>query len=518
MATVLQAFKQKWVYKDSQLTRTPIRRLFLQPPARPAAQPVAPLKAAFSARSGPSWQQITALAVMIFAVGMAAWLAPKTLAACLYWLCWGVFMGNAVMRLAACCIPVRPAIGAGPAASNENLPFYTVIVALYKEAEIVPQLLDAMLRLTYPRDRIEILFALEVDDRATIDAFYAQNLPPEVRIIEVPDGFPRTKPRALNHALGLATGDLVVIYDAEDQPHPDQLVAAARAFQAGDKRLACLQAPLRPVGASTFIGRQFAAEYAVQFDVLLPALNRLGLPFPLGGTSNHFRAEVLKTIGAWDAYNVTEDADLGLRLAQFGYTSGLIAPPTCETPPASSRVWLPQRTRWIKGYLQTLLVHTRLNTRFYPRVWTGLFLGVGLSAGAALAYAPFSGLVVVSMLMAVLQAIGNAHKAMPAMPLQDLALFAIGSLSAMTTLAVGVRRAGAPFALTDMLSAPFYWCLQSVAAGFALYKLVFEPFYWDKTEHVPVAHKPLAGKSASAYAGNYDHRRLPENPAHDGLG
>ncbi len=209
---------------------------------------------------------------------------------------------------------------------------------------------------------------------------------------------------------------------------------------------------------------------------------------------------MLKTIGAWDAHNVTEDADLGLRLAQYGYTSGLIAPPTHETPPASSRVWIPQRTRWIKGYLQTLLVHTRLNTRFQWRVWAGLFLGVGLSAGAALAYAPFSGLVLMSLLMTVLQWAGDPGKTMPAMPLQDMALFAIGSVSAVVTLLAGARRAALRFGLGDMLSAPFYWCLQSVAAGFALYKLVFEPFYWDKTEHAPVAHKALAGEGASAYA------------------
>lgn len=517
-AAVLQAFKQKWVYKDSPEERTPIRHLFAQRPTRRFTRPITPLESAFSARSGPSRQQLTALAILVSAIAAMAWRMPYLLGALVYWLAWGIFMGNAVMRLAACALPVRPASGAGRPASNENLPVYTVIVALYKEAGIVPQLLAAMLRLRYPRDRIEILFALEEDDGDTIAAFHACDLPPEVRIVEVPDGFPRTKPRALNHALGLATGDLVVIYDAEDQPHPDQLLAAARAFQSGDRRLACLQAPLRPTGATTFIGRQFAAEYAVQFDVLLPALNRLGLPFPLGGTSNHFKVDVLKAIGAWDAHNVTEDADLGLRLAQFGYTSGLIAPPTHETPPALSRTWIPQRTRWIKGYMQTVLVHTRMNTPFYPRVWVGLFLGVGLSVGAALAYAPFSGLVLVSMLMAGVQWLGNPDLNLPVMPMPDMALFTVGSVSAMATLVAGVRRAGVRFGISDLLSAPFYWCLQSLAAGFALYKLVFEPFYWDKTEHAPVDHKPLAGEDACAYGEDDDDRRHPENLAHRGVG
>ncbi len=512
---MLQAFKQKWLYRDSRLERTPLRHLFQQGSTRVPAQPVAPLRDAFCARNPASWQQIAAAVVLLSTMVAGGWLAPVVLKIGLYWLCWLAFMGNALLRLAACAVP--PVRSTTPAEADEPLPVYTVIVALYREAEIVPQLLSAMLRLAYPRDRIEILFALEADDLETLAAFRTQNLPPEVRIIEVPDGTPRTKPRALNHALGLATGDLIVIYDAEDQPHPGQLLAAARAFNAGDPRLACLQAPLRPVGGETFIARQFAAEYAVQFAVLLPALSRLGLPFPLGGTSNHFKADVLKTIGAWDAHNVTEDADLGLRLAQFDYTSGMIPPPTHETPPSLSRTWIPQRTRWIKGYLQTLLVHTRLNTRFKPRVWLGLLLGVGLSAFAALAYAPFCAMMLMSLVMQALQAAGAPAAIMPSPSAADLTLFATGTLSAFTSLHVGVRRAGTAFAFLDMLSAPLYWCLQSVAAFFAVYKLIREPFYWDKTDHAPV-HNPLAGQSACAYAKGNDHSSFPPNPAHDSLG
>ena len=480
-----------------------------------------PLDDAFSARAGPSWQQLTALAVIACAGIILAWQAPRALGTLAYWLLWLMFMGNAILRLGASLVPVRPPVPQSLAASNENLPYYTVIIALYKEAEIVPQVLHAMLNLNYPHDRVEILFALEADDLATLAALRARDLPPRVRIVEVPDGTPRTKPRALNHALGVATGDLVVIYDAEDQPHPDQLLAAAHAFDGGDSRLACVQAPLRPVGAHSFIGRQFAAEYAVQFDVLLPALNALNLPFPLGGTSNHFKADVLKAIGAWDAHNVTEDADLGLRLAQYGYRSGMIAPPTHETPPALSRVWLPQRTRWIKGYMQTLLVHTRLNTPFRWRVWTGLILGVAMSAGAAAAYAPFTALVVMSLTMKVVQALGNPARVLPAMPWRDLTLFAVGSLSAGMTLLAGARRARLRFGAADLAAAPFYWCLQSVAAGFALYQLIANPFYWDKTEHAPVlhvTHKALAGADANSYAEGHDDRGLAENLAHNGLG
>ncbi len=419
--------------------------------------PVAPLVPDFSARTGISPRQAGFTAALVLGGGLAAWLAPRILEDGLYALLWLAFMANALLRLSACCLPIRPPAPEDTRASNENLPLYSVIVALYKEADIVPQLLANMLRLDYPRDRLEILFTLEADDHATLAAFGACRLPPHARVVAVPPpgpGEPRTKPRALNHALALAHGDLVVIYDAEDQPHPDQLRAAARAFHAGDSNLACVQAPLRPVGGSGFVARQFAAEYAVQFDVLLPALNALGLPFPLGGTSNHFKAEVLKAIGAWDAFNVTEDADLGLRLAQYGHVSGLIAPPTHETPPSSTRVWLPQRTRWIKGYLQTLGVHTRLNTPFRWRVWAGLVLGVGMSAMAALLYAPFSAMVVMTALLGGVQWLGNARDALPAMPWRDLVLFASGSFSAVVSLVVGARRAGIRYGFSDMAAAP----------------------------------------------------------------
>ena len=84
-----------------------------------------------------------------------------------------------------------------------------------------------------------------------------------------------------------------------------------------------------------WLSRHFAAEYAGQFDVFLPALAKLRLPLPLGGTSNHFRADVLRKVGGWDPFNVTEDADLGMRLARFGYRTGVIGSTTWEEAPVA---------------------------------------------------------------------------------------------------------------------------------------------------------------------------------------
>ncbi len=514
-------------YKDSAVGHIPNPKIFERAPApsqKPVRirQPVAPLNSAFSALSGLSWPQKIILPIGLIALVVASLRAPSFLSALLYGLLWTAFMGNALLRLLASGIKaaVTPSYAS---ATDEMMPSYSVIIALYKEAGLVPQVLEAMRALDYPRERLEILFALEADDHATLAAFRAQTLPPQVHIIEVPPGFPRTKPRALNHALTYATGDRIVIYDAEDRPHPLQLREAAAAFADGDDTLACLQAPLRPVGETGFIARQFAAEYAVQFDVFLPALHRLGLPFPLGGTSNHFKADVLKSIGAWDAYNVTEDADLGLRLAQYGYQSGLITRPTYETPPTCTRTWIPQRTRWIKGYLQTLLVHTRLNTRIRARLWLGLVLGVAMSVLAVVSYAPLSAMMLLALLMTSVQAITGPDQGIDMIHIHDLMLFITGNLSVAITLITGARRAGLSLNLMDIVCAPIYGCLQSLAAGFALYQLVTCPYHWDKTEHRPAfeprtSHKALYEDKSSAYGLEDDYIGHPHHLADNRMG
>lgn len=480
-----EAFREKWLkgYAQPAVVRTSSVRSIVQ---RPKPAPITPLPIAFSARSGPSAIQ---LFLAIALITMFIWVtvtAPSGLLSGLYWFCWISFTTGAGVRLLATLMPkTTPISDPFLDASNENLPRYSVIVALYREAAIVPQLVTALSQLIYPKENLEILYALEADDDETINAFKAHDLPEYMRIVIVPPGTPRTKPRALNYTLQQAIGDLVVVYDAEDRPDPGQLLEAARTFakaqQTGDDALTCLQAPLRPQGGNSFIATQFSAEYAVQFDVLLPAFCRLNLPFPLGGTSNHFRAKVLKSIGAWDAYNVTEDADLGLRLAQYGYTSAMIKAPTIESPPSNIYTWIPQRTRWIKGYMQTLLVHSRLTTRLRLKVWASMILGVGLSTLAALCYAPFTCLVVSSLLLQALAGEFSpiAHR--------DLGLLLFGTLSGMLALYEGARRTGVPFGLKDVLSAPFYWSLQSISAAHAIYQLIVKPFHWDKTDHKPAA-------------------------------
>ncbi len=159
-------------------------------------------------------------------------------------------------------------------------------------------------------------------------ALRKHDLPPHFEVIVVPQGSPQTKPRALNYALQFCRGSLLTIYDAEDIPEPNQLREVARKFSGAGEKLACLQAQLSFYNPNeNWLTRQFTAEYATLFGLILPALAAHNLPLPLGGTSNHFRTRNLRQIGGWDPYNVTEDADLGLRLARLGYRTGVRGKP-----------------------------------------------------------------------------------------------------------------------------------------------------------------------------------------------
>lgn len=367
--------------------------------------------------------------------------------------------------------------------SPRRWPRYSVLAALHDEVAVAPQLIRRLSALDYPRNRLDGWLVLEADDHPTIQAVIAARPPAWLKLLLVPPGIPRTKPRALNHALSRATGELLTVYDAEDAPDPGQLREAAARFSADDSGLlACLQAPLRirmGTGRAGFLDRQFAAEYAALFEVALPGLVRMGLPFPLGGTSNHFRTDVLRAVGGWDAWNVTEDADLGFRLWRRGWRLGLIASPTHECPPGRLEHWLPQRTRWLKGYMQTWGVHSRDPFGLGARGLISLVMTLGVALVSAALHATSLAWVGSAVLVAAFSGLS------PATPLLALAVLALGVVAAWLTCAVGARRAGLPYHLGDMVTAPAYWSLLSLAFMHAVWRLIREPFAWDKTRHQP---------------------------------
>ncbi|HEY9214676.1 MAG TPA: glycosyltransferase, partial [Ancylobacter sp.] len=321
----------------------------------------------------------------MYAVPSMAMVAPALVLA-------AVLLGWSVLRLTACTLPPQRE----PPLSRDDatLPAYSLLVPLYREARVVPQLIAAISTLDYPREKLQILLVVEPDDIETTAALRRHIAHSCFEIIVATPLGPRTKPKALNAALSFARGEFIGVYDAEDVPDPLQLRRACAVFRRRDNSdIACVQARLAIDNlADNWITRQFAAEYAGHFDVVLPMLAAFRLPIPLGGTSNHFRRKVLEEIGGWDPYNVTEDADLGIRLARGGWRTVVIASTTDEEAPRTARAWMCQRTRWYKGWLQTLLVHGRHPGRLVRQIgWIGtatLTVMLGGSLAAALMH-PF---------------------------------------------------------------------------------------------------------------------------------
>lgn len=396
------------------------------------------------------------------------------------------FLSCVVLRIAAAAEAAPPRLQPLGRFRPEDAPIYSVLVALRDEAAIIPDLFVALGNIVWPRSKLEVKLVCEADDRATLEAIEAHGLRPWVEIIRVPPGEPRTKPKALAYALGMIGGDLVVLYDAEDRPHPLQLIEAWQAFEAGGESLACVQAPLAVSnGGRGWLARMFAFEYAALFRGLLPWLARRELVIPLGGTSNHFRKSALDAICGWDPHNVTEDADLGLRLTRFGYRTETITRPTQEDAPETIRTWLPQRTRWFKGWMQTWLVHMRRPRRLWQELGPAsflvcqiLFAGMILSAIIHPVFLATAGYLLVRLVLH-----NHAGSSQSALILIDIANISLGYLAFLLlgrrTLEKRERRGfWKVIALT-----PLYWVLMSAAALRAVWKLYVEPHRWEKTPH-----------------------------------
>jgi cellulose synthase/poly-beta-1,6-N-acetylglucosamine synthase-like glycosyltransferase len=436
-----------------------------------------------------TWQRVAAIAAaLLIAAGLAT--APDTTLAALTAMAAVPFLCVVLLRTLA----LREIAFAGPAApcpeappmfgvADEEAPVYSVLVPLYREAGVLPGLVRALHALDYPRAKLEVLLVLEAADLDTQAALLSLRLPPGFRTVVVPDGGPRTKPKALNYALQFARGEYVVVYDAEDRPQPDQLRRALAMFRRGPPQLGCVQAQLNIHNPrASWFTRQFTVEYSALFDAILPALVRLGQPVPLGGTSNHFRHETLLAVGGWDPFNVTEDADLGFRLARRGWGTAVLPSTTWEEAPVNLSRWFKQRTRWLKGWMQTYLVHTRQPWR----------LGAELGLRGALGFhALMGGLVLLALMHPLFYALLAYHAASgqllapAAGALWVLAWvnLAAGYLTSMAVGAASARRRGQPDLVWSVLSMPLCWLLVSAAAYRALWQLATDPYLWEKTEH-----------------------------------
>ena len=457
-----------------------------------------PLKSATSLKPA---RHIAALAVMLGApLALLLLLAPGVGVLAVQAALSLLFLSWIAIRLAGCLYV--PPEDPDPDIAERTLPLYSLLVPLYREAASVPGLIEALAALDYPPEKLDIKLVVEADDLETRAAIAARRLPPHMEEVAVADVGPRTKPKALSAALPFARGAFVAVYDAEDLPEPDQLRRALEAFRTGGPKVACVQARLCvDNGADSWIADQFAAEYAGQFDVLLPMLSALGLPIPLGGTSNHFRRRVLDAVGGWDPYNVTEDADLGIRLARAGWQTRVIASTTFEEAPVTVRAWLGQRTRWLKGWAQTLMVHGRR-----PRALVrDLGLG-GTLALALLTAGPFAAALVHPLCLALLAA--DVWRGVLGLPRETLAevltsaltytTLAAGYAGTAATLTIGLRRRGLKPGWRTIALIPVYWLLLSAAAWRAIVELVRRPYFWQKTEHGLGRRRGAAVRSSAA--------------------
>ena len=377
---------------------------------------------------------------------------------------------------------------------DDALPPYTVLVPAFGEPEIIASTVEALARIEYPATRLDVKLLLEADDQATRTAVRSARPAAHIQVVLVPPAQPRTKPKALNFGIASARGEYVTIYDAEDRPDPLQLRRAVVAFARAEPRLACLQARLdyhNP--GQNLLTSWFSLEYKTWFGFTLPAIARGDTPVPLGGTSMHIRTEVLKAVGAWDPHNVTEDCDLGVRLYRMGYRTAILDSTTQEEANSDVVNWVKQRSRWVKGYAQSWLVHMRHPIRLWRELGSRGFVGFNLLVGATTLTAIINpalwSLTVVWFTVhpAGIQSVFPDWVYYPAM----LSLI-VGNFLGYYGGLVTVRATDRPELLKAALLMPLYWALMSLAAIRAVLQLLISPFMWDKTVHgldEPVAER-----------------------------
>jgi cellulose synthase/poly-beta-1,6-N-acetylglucosamine synthase-like glycosyltransferase len=371
--------------------------------------------------------------------------------------------------------------------NDSTLPIYTILVPLYKETNVIPRLINALNALNYPTDKLDIKLITEEDDTETINVIKSANIGPQFDLIQVPYSLPRTKPKACNYALQYAKGEFVTIYDAEDIPDPLQLRKVLWVFQHSKDNVVCVQARLNYFNRTeNILSRMFAFEYSNLFDFVLFGLQAMGIPIPLGGTSNHFRMDKLHELYAWDPYNVTEDADLGIRLAHKGWKTKIVQSLTLEECPITLKAWMVQRTRWIKGHIQTYCVHMRQPLRLLRAVGPIGFFGFQLFFGAQtiiFMLAPIMWSVWLTLMLGGIELTTHMPEWFTPVLYFSYGILVFGLWAQIGFAAASIWRNNWKDMTPYCLVFPFYWFLHSIASFRAVAQLITRPHYWGKTTH-----------------------------------
>ncbi|MBI2029379.1 glycosyltransferase [Candidatus Gottesmanbacteria bacterium] len=370
---------------------------------------------------------------------------------------------------------------------ERKLPMYSILCPLYREAHVLPQFVNSISKLSYPKNKLDVLLLLEEDDRETKEAAKKMNLPSYVRVVIVPDSQPKTKPKACNYGLTKARGEYIVIFDAEDIPDPMQLKIAIAAFNKSSSTVVCLQAKLNYYNPHhNLLTRLFTAEYSLWFDLILTGLQSIDTAIPLGGTSNHFRKKDLVSLLGWDPFNVTEDCDLGARLFKKGYKTAVINSTTLEEANSKLGNWIRQRSRWIKGYIQTYLVHMRSPVLFVKEQGIHALI-FQLVVGGKIAFMvinPILWLATISY-FALYAYVGPTIESLYPAPVFYIAAVSLlfGNFLCLYYYMIGVAKREQWALMKYIFLVPFYWLMVSIAAIVAFVQLIFKPHYWEKTHH-----------------------------------
>lgn len=382
-------------------------------------------------------------------------------------------------------------------------PMYTVFCPLYKEWEVIPQFTQAMSQLDYPKDKLQVMLLLEEDDTESIEEVSKMTLPDYFETVVVPHSLPKTKPKALNYGLTKATGEYVVIYDAEDVPDPKQLKKAVLSFRKAKAGTVCVQAKLNFYNPEqNILTKLFTAEYSLWFDLVLTGLQSVKAPIPLGGTSNHFKIKDLFELKGWDAFNVTEDCDLGTRLTKKGYQTAIFDSTTYEEANSDLKNWYQQRSRWIKGYIQTYLVHMRQPSSFFTETKEPHFFTFQFVIGGkilALFINPLMWLITASYFL-FRPYIGDTIESLYINPIFYMGVFSliVGNFLYLYYYMIGCAKREQEELIPYVVLIPFYWLAMSVASWKALYEVIYKPHYWSKTKHGLHLQKQQAAASSGA--------------------
>ena len=366
-----------------------------------------------------------------------------------------------------------------------DLPVYTILVPVFREKEVLPMLLESLTKMDYPQSKLDIKLLLEEVDTETRETAMSLKPPGNIEFVIIPDSQPRTKPKACNYGLISARGKYLVIFDAEDKPEPDQLKKVVCVFKKGTEKLICVQARLNYYNRNqNLLTRWFTSEYSNWFDMILPGLDRQNFPIPLGGTSNHFVTEKLRELGGWDPFNVTEDADLGIRMYKHRYQTTVVDSTTYEEANSKLWNWIRQRTRWIKGYMQTWLVDMRHPFKLLKELGLKGMLGFHLTIGGT----PFLFIInpifwLLTTLSFVLEWKMLANMFPPTIFLISSFNLLVGNFLFVYLNVISSFRRGYYELGKYALFSPIYWVLMSLAAWRAVWQLIFKPFYWEKTTH-----------------------------------